>query len=272
MNRRVEEAAGLPNAPTMLPFFSGAAAPFFDPSARGTLTGLDLSTTPAQVIRSIYEGIAFLIRANLEVMEASCAPGARTLRIFGGGSRSDAWCRIIADTVQRPVSALATAESASVGAAILAGTAGGVFADPEDAFRRLVVRTSYDPRPESPSAVRRGVRAVPFPRRPPARNVATDAAKSRAQEVPMRGTLQGGVCARRHLPGTGHRAGRLSRTTPGPTRASTIRCTRGASASTTATTKLALVCMDLAIYPKAEVRAVREAVVPSHGHSGRDTS
>ena len=157
VNRRVEEAEDLPNGPTLLPFFSGAPGPFFDPAARGTLTGLDLSTTPGQVIRSIYEGIAFLIRANLEVMEALARP-VGTLRIFGGGSRSDAWCRIIADVVQRPVSALATTESASLGAAILAGSAGGVFADPEDAFSRLVVRTSYEPRPARAAGVEEGYR------------------------------------------------------------------------------------------------------------------
>jgi xylulokinase len=146
VNCLADEAAELPNLPTMLPFFSGAPAPFFDPSARGTLTGLDLSTTPAQVVRSIYEGIAFLIRANVEVMESISRP-VGGLRIFGGGSKSDPWCRIIADAVQRPVAALATAESASVGAAILAGMAGRVFADPEEAFAHLAVRTSYEPRP-----------------------------------------------------------------------------------------------------------------------------
>ena len=147
LNHRVEEAAQLPNPPVMLPFFSGSSAPFFDPQARGTLTGIDLATTPAQVIRSVYEGIACLIRANVEVMEEISRPVGE-LRIFGGGARSDAWCRIIADTVRRPVSVLATSESASVGAAILAGLTGGVFSDPEDAFQHLSVRTSYEPRPE----------------------------------------------------------------------------------------------------------------------------
>ena len=147
LNHRVEEAAGLQNPPMMLPFFSGSSAPFFDPQARGTLTGIDLATTPAQVIRSVYEGIACLIRANVEVMEEISRPVGE-LRIFGGGAKSDPWCRIIADTVRRPVSVLATSESASVGAAVLAGVAGGVFSDPEDAFRHLSVRTSYEPRPE----------------------------------------------------------------------------------------------------------------------------
>jgi len=146
LNNLVEAAAGLPNPPMMLPFFSGSSAPFFDPAARGTLTGIDLATTPAQILRGVYEGIAYLIRANVDVMEEISRPVGE-LRIFGGGAKSDPWCRIIADTVHRPVSALATSESASAGAAVLAGTVGGMFADPEDAFQHLAVRVSYEPRP-----------------------------------------------------------------------------------------------------------------------------
>jgi xylulokinase len=145
LNRMADEAADRPHGPLLLPFFSGASAPFHDPGARGTLHGLDLSTTPGQIVRSIYEGIAFLVRACIEVMEDISRP-VEGLRIFGGGSRSDVWCGIIADAVRRPVSALATHESASVGAAILAGLGSGVFETLEDAFTRIAVRTSYEPR------------------------------------------------------------------------------------------------------------------------------
>jgi len=147
LNRLAEEAAGRVNPPFLLPFFSGAPAPFYDPGAKGVFAGLDLSTTPGQIVRSIYEGIAFLIRANIGVMESVSRP-VHELRIFGGGARSDAWCRIIADIVQRPVSALAAAESASVGAAILAGMGSGVVESPEEAFAHLEIRRSYEPRPE----------------------------------------------------------------------------------------------------------------------------
>jgi sugar (pentulose or hexulose) kinase len=148
LNRMAQEAADRAHPPVLLPFFSGASAPFHDPGARGTLHGLDLSTTPGQIVRSIYEGIAFLVRANLEVIEKISRP-VEGLRIFGGGSRSDVWCGIIADAVQRPVSALATPESASVGAAILAGKGSGVFERVEDAFTHVEVRTSYEPRVQS---------------------------------------------------------------------------------------------------------------------------
>lgn len=147
LNRIVEESVVGPEGVLFLPFFSGAPTPFYEPGARGTLTGLDLATTPGQIIRSIYEGIAFIVRANLEIMERINRQ-PRGLRIFGGGSRSDVWCGIIADVAGQPVSALATSESASVGAAILAGIGCGVFKHPEDAFKLLTIRTSHQPRVE----------------------------------------------------------------------------------------------------------------------------
>lgn len=140
LDRLAEAEEDRPYAPLFLPYFSGSSVPFHDPSARGTLHGLDLFTTPGQIVRSIYEGIAFVLRANVEVMEG-ISRSVEGLRIFGGGSRSDVWCRIIADIVGRPVSALATPEAASVGAAILAGMGSGVFDRPEDAFVHLAVRT-----------------------------------------------------------------------------------------------------------------------------------
>ena len=148
LNRMAAEAQGRPNPPYFLPFFSGAPTPFFDPDARGELKGLDLSTTPGQIVRGFFEGIAYMIRANLEIMEEISRP-VRELRIFGGGSRSDVWCGIISDVVGRPVSALTISESAAVGAAILAGMGTGVYARPEDAFEKIRVRTAYEPRGES---------------------------------------------------------------------------------------------------------------------------
>jgi xylulokinase len=151
LNSMVEQASGHANGPYLLPFFSGAQAPFYAPGARGMLAGLDLATTSGQIIRSIYEGIAFLIRANVEVME-SISRSPQGLRIFGGGSRSDVWCGIIADVVRRPVSALATSEAASRGAAILAGMGSGVFSSPEEAFAHVAIRTSYEPRQDRAAA------------------------------------------------------------------------------------------------------------------------
>jgi len=145
LNRRVEESADQSHPPILLPFFSGAMHPYNVSAAKGTLSGLDLSTTPAQIIRSVYEGIAFLIRANVNVME-DIYRLPQGFRIFGGGARSDVWCRIIADVIQQPVSVLASSEAASVGAGFLAGLGCGLFSDPTEAGDHVAIRATYEPR------------------------------------------------------------------------------------------------------------------------------
>jgi len=145
LNRMAEEAESRPDAPFLLPFFSGELSPWYSPQSRGTLHGLDLSTTPGQIVRAVFEGIAFLVRANMEVMAEVSRPVAE-LRIFGGGSRSDTWCQVIADVTQRPLGTLKTSECAAAGAAILAGLGSGLYRDVREPQSHMRLRRSFPPR------------------------------------------------------------------------------------------------------------------------------
>ena len=60
-----------------------------------------------------------ILSDNLEAMQAVCGP-ARELRLYGGGSKSDLWCQIIADVTNIPVARLVSSETALAGAAMLA--------------------------------------------------------------------------------------------------------------------------------------------------------
>ena len=133
------------NPVSFCPFFSGAGPLHRSSLARGSVHGLDFSTSPGQIVRSFFESVAYLIRANIDVMEELSRP-VRELRIFGGGAKSDVWCQIIADVINIPVNALNTSEAASVGAAILAGLGSKVFAGVEDAFPKIAIRTTFLPR------------------------------------------------------------------------------------------------------------------------------
>jgi xylulokinase len=128
LDRLAAEAEGKPGPALLLPFFCGSPAPYPDPRARGALCGLDLATSPGQIVRAVFDGIAFLVRDNLAVMEELGGP-VPELRLFGGGSRSAVWRQILADAARRPVRAVGTPEAGALGAAMLAGTAAGVFAD-----------------------------------------------------------------------------------------------------------------------------------------------
>ncbi len=145
LNLLAERSEGEPNPVTVFPFFSGAGSPHYAARARGFIHGLDFSTDRGQLVRGFYEGMACLIRSNLEVME-ELSGAIGELRIFGGGSRSELWCRIIADACGKPVSALATSEAASIGAAILAGLGCRTFADGAQAAGKLETGKTFEPR------------------------------------------------------------------------------------------------------------------------------
>ncbi len=130
----------------VFPHFSGAGAPHWDHNRRGAIVGLSLSHSQRHVIRAILEGVAMRILDNLEVIEGL---GFRidTVRLVGGGARSALWTEIIGDVLGKNQVRIPQAEVGTLGAAMLAGLAVGIFADVDDAVARMVpegVRTGFD--------------------------------------------------------------------------------------------------------------------------------
>lgn len=117
-------AVTLPNSCVFYPYLAGACAPYWG-SPTGCFYGLSLNTGLGHMARAVMEGIAYGIRENLEVMESFCAP-AKQIRLYGGGSKSDLWCQIIADVTNIPVARLSSSETALAGAAKLAFSSLGI--------------------------------------------------------------------------------------------------------------------------------------------------
>jgi xylulokinase len=136
------------------PFLTGAASPYMKGDARGFLYGIGLSTSGAQMIRAVLEGVAYMIRKNLEVMNGS--PNIdKTLRVFGGGAKSALWCKIIAEISRCRTETVFSPETASVGAAVLAGLGSGLFADPGEAREKIAVGATFEPDEKNTAAYRR---------------------------------------------------------------------------------------------------------------------
>lgn len=121
----------------MLPHLSGAFSPHINPLARGSFTGFTLSHTRAHFIRAVMEGVAFLLKQNIDDI-ANVGITMREIIATGGGARSSLWNQIKADVCRLPVATLKNEETALVGDAILAGTASGVFASIEEGCQRMV--------------------------------------------------------------------------------------------------------------------------------------
>ncbi len=119
---------------TMLPHLCGTATPTYNASARGAFAGLTLSHTRAHLARAVMEACACLLQECLEPLQERGVE-ISSVRSLGGAARSDLWLQMKADLLGRPVERPACADAANLGAAMLAATGVGQFAQVEEAAR-----------------------------------------------------------------------------------------------------------------------------------------
>ncbi|MCE5265553.1 MAG: hypothetical protein LLG97_18755 [Deltaproteobacteria bacterium] len=131
----------------MLPHLNGSMAPDVNPLARGVFYGFTLKHQKPHFIRAIMESLGYLVRRNIEAL-GNIGIEVGEIRSLGGGSRSTVWNQIKADITGRPLVTMQCAEAASLGAAILAGKAAGIYANVGDACEKMI-RTAqrFDPNP-----------------------------------------------------------------------------------------------------------------------------
>lgn len=133
----------------MLPHLQGAMAPEANPKAKGVFYGFTMRHTRAHYIRAIMEAIACIVKRNIDVLEGLGIPVSE-VRCLGGGARSQIWNQIKADLTQRPVVTTMNEEAACLGAAMLAGTAVGIFNDLNQAVSEMVqIKNQYQPIPDN---------------------------------------------------------------------------------------------------------------------------
>ncbi len=111
-----------------LPFMMGARATRWNPEARGVWFGLSEAHGPGALARSVLEGVAFELRACLDLLGGMGVQVQGVLAV-GGGARSDLWNQIIADVSGREVAVPRQTDAASLGAMLLAAAATGHLTD-----------------------------------------------------------------------------------------------------------------------------------------------
>ena len=121
----------------MLPHLQGAMAPENNPRAKGVFYGITLMHKRAHFVRAIMEGISFILRRNLEVVE-ELGIDVPEIRSLGGGARSHFWGQLKADITGKRVVITKAREEACLGAAIVAGVGIGLFRDVQEASSQMV--------------------------------------------------------------------------------------------------------------------------------------
>jgi xylulokinase len=122
-----------------------------DPALRGTATGLSLRHGRAAWARATMEGVAFGMRALLEVLGRDRDPPAE-LRVSGHAASLRTWNQIKADVLGLPVRRV-PGDATAAGVAMLAGIGAGVYPGPDEA----VAAACHPGEPVLPDPVRAGL-------------------------------------------------------------------------------------------------------------------
>jgi glycerol kinase len=128
----------------VVPAFTGLGAPYWQPQARGLITGLTLDSNKDHIVTAFLQSVAFQTRTLLQAMAADGAP-VSTLRVDGGMVVNDAFCQFLCDLLNVPVERPADVETTVRGAGVLAAIGAGLFADLQEAAELWQLGRRFDP-------------------------------------------------------------------------------------------------------------------------------
>ncbi len=129
------------------PWLNGERTPIDDHTIRAGWHNVSLAATRADLVRSVFEGVAYNSRWLLDVVEKFAKKPMDGLNFIGGGARSDLWCQIHADVLNREIRRVANPQQANVrGAAFLASVALG-HATAEDLASKVKIERTFLPDP-----------------------------------------------------------------------------------------------------------------------------
>ena len=120
-----------------LPYLMGERSPHNDANARGTLIGMTMASTRAELYLAVLEGVAFAIRDSFEVAK-SLGIHIQSSKICGGGAKSPLWKKIFANVLNIRLDIIESEEGPGYGGAILAAVACGEYDSVEEAAAKLV--------------------------------------------------------------------------------------------------------------------------------------
>lgn len=137
------------------PYLNGELSPYADPLLCGSFTGVRATHTKAHFTRAVLEGVCYALLDSRSVLDEVGIEYALNATAIGGGTKGELWRQICADVLGMSLKTVASSDS-SLGSAMLAGIAVGVFKDPQDAVKTCVKFTSETkPNPENTEKYRK---------------------------------------------------------------------------------------------------------------------
>lgn len=121
------------NGVHMVPAFVGLGAPYWDPYARGILTGLTRGANRKHIVRAVLEALAFQTYDVVDLMEQDAGiDRLPCLKVDGGASANNFLMQFQADILQSDIRRPKCIETTALGVAYLAGLGIGFYQDLEE--------------------------------------------------------------------------------------------------------------------------------------------
>lgn len=109
------------------PWLAGERTPVSDSHLRGGFHNVSLTTTRADLVRAVLEGVAYNDHWLHGYVERFAKRRLDPVRVVGGGAQSELWCQIHADVMDRTIEQIEDPVHAQLrGAAVLAGISLGL--------------------------------------------------------------------------------------------------------------------------------------------------
>ena len=130
------------------PWLYGERTPVEDPHVRGAFFNMSLHTHREHMVRAVFEGVAYNARWLLKYVELFNGKRVNAINMVGGGAKSDVWCQIHADVLDRPIRQMKEPIEVNVrGASMLAAASLGHIRY-EDIAKHVPVAKTYLPNPD----------------------------------------------------------------------------------------------------------------------------
>ena len=129
----------------VVPAFTGFAAPYWDPYARGVIVGITRGTNKNNIIRATSESLGYQTRDLIDALNEDMGEKVQILKVDGGACRNNLISQFTSDIIGIPVERPENVETTAAGAAYLAGLAIGYWKDKEDIVNNRKIDKVFKP-------------------------------------------------------------------------------------------------------------------------------
>lgn len=139
--RSVPDTAGA----YIVPAFTGLGAPYWDPYARGAVTGLTRGVNRNHLVRAAVESMAYQTYDLMNSMAEDIGEPIKAFKVDGGACMNDFLLEFQADIMNMTLYRPECIETTSLGAAYLAGLATGYWENTDDIISNWQIDRTFSP-------------------------------------------------------------------------------------------------------------------------------